>query len=70
VGSRVIAPYLDSSAIIYLIEGSAAVRDRVAAEIASADQQGDPSRPTGECRAAARRHRATLVRPWSNFVPL
>jgi predicted nucleic acid-binding protein len=38
----VIAPYLDSSAIIYLIEGSRAVRAQVEAHIAGAD-----TNPTG-----------------------
>jgi len=37
----VIAPYLDSSAIIYLIEGSPTVRAQVAAHIAAADS--DPT---------------------------
>ena len=36
-----IAPYLDASAIIYLLEGSAAVRARVAALIAAAES--DPA---------------------------
>ncbi len=36
-----IAPYLDASAAIYLIEGSAAVRAQVAAHIAQADK--DPA---------------------------
>ena len=36
-----IAPYLDSSAIIYLLEGSATVRTQVAGHIAGAE--GDPA---------------------------
>jgi hypothetical protein len=37
----VIAPYLDASAVIYLIEGSASVRAQVAAHIAQAEN--DPA---------------------------
>jgi predicted nucleic acid-binding protein len=37
----VIAPYLDASAVIYLIEGSASIRAQVAARIAQAEK--DPA---------------------------